>query len=423
MNFKDQNNSDIEFWFDSSGGPEEYTKNNFSGKSPKYYFYGSLNEITLIDIESGAVSYIHENVFDFIEEKLNEEMHNPNGIFVSYLSYDLLGETLKNPEDVKCYPDFFCAYFETFSLQPQIHTSQCLQVLSSPNSSQYSLNSNMTDEEYLNKVRRVKEEIKAGNVYQVNLTRAYNVQATVDCKREQFRELDLYLRLRKESPNPFGGYFKTPFLSILSSSPEEFIYINNFFSKSRFIRTRPIKGTLEKSTYTVDEKNSAENIMIVDLERNDLSKICKPNTVKVSKLLDVERYKHLNHVVSTVCGVLRDNISLRSIFEATFPSGSITGAPKIAAMNLIHELEPSLRGAYTGSFGYIKTNGEINFNILIRTIFIEHRADSVNGIKMLKFNVGGGIVADSVAEYELEEIKLKSIGILNSVCTDDSKIP
>ena len=164
--------------------------------------------------------------------------------------------------------------------------------------------------------------------------------------------------------------------------------------------------------FDIEMKNQAANIMIVDRERNDLGRICEYGSVTAKKLLDIESYKHLNHVVSTVEGTLRSEVGLRQIFEAMFPSGSITGAPKIAAMKLINKIEPTKRGAYTGSFGYIKTDGTMNFNILIRTIFIRPIA---LGSCLISFNAGVGIVADSDPESELEEIKLKAKGIIESL--------
>lgn len=378
--------SPVTFWVDSSGGPEEYSKKSFYGENPKYYIYGSLNEVNLVECETGAITFDSVNCFDFLEEKINEEKHNKNGIFVGYFSYDL--------------SDFFFAFFEN----PISNTPPLLLSPSPapPHFGSQILFSNMTDAEYLEKVCKIKEEIKKGNVYQVNLTREYFVE-NAECGMRS-AELELYLRLREASPNPFGCYFKTPFLSILSSSPEEFILV-----KDGMIRTRPIKGTISENEKNIDAKNQAENIMIVDLERNDLGKICEYGSVKAVKLLDLEKYKNLNHVVSTIEGKLKKEIGLRKIFEAMFPSGSITGAPKIAAMKIIDEIEPSKRGTYTGSFGYIKTTGEMNFNILIRTIFIESKN------RKLKFNVGGGIVADSDPVGELEEIKLKAKGIMKAL--------
>lgn len=383
-------NSSISFWLDSSGGPSELCKQSFCGVDPKYYIYGSLNET---------------NCFDFIEEKLKEEKENKEGMFVGYVSYDL---------------DFFFAYFDNvIARRDKVPTKQSHFVTRKEIASVASLSrndmltSNMTDAEYLEKVKLIKEEIKAGNVYQVNLTREYSSEInSVD-------ELELYLKLRETSPNPYGCFFKTPFVTILSSSPEEFLYIepdNRGTGEpgTRTIRTRPIKGTLPRNIFEIDPKNKAENIMIVDLERNDLGKICEYGSVKAAKLLDIESYKHLNHVVSTVEGKLRPNVTLRQIFEALFPGGSITGAPKIAAMKLIDKIEPTKRGAYTGSFGYIKTNGEMNFNILIRTIFVQNLR-MTNDKRRITFNVGGGIVADSDPQAELEEIKLKAKGIMSAL--------
>lgn len=377
------NNAEIAFWVDSSGGPEEYSKNSFYGAQPKYYIYGSLNEVNLVDCESGAITFDTVNCFNFLEEKLQEEKQNKNGIFIGYFSYDL--------------SDFFFAYFDdSKKIKEEIQGERSLKAFEQDIN--LKLLSNMTDDEYLKKVLEIKEEIKKGNVYQVNLTRKYFIESYKD------NELDLYLKLREASPNPYGCYFKTPFLSILSSSPEEFLYVE---PESKIIRTRPIKGTMPLSEKNIDPKNQAENIMIVDLERNDLGKICEYGSVNVKKILEVEPYKHLNQVVSTVEGKLKENASIREIFEAMFPSGSITGAPKIAAMKIINDIEPTKRDAYTGSFGYIKTNGEMKFNILIRTIFIKKY--------ILSFNVGGGIVADSDPHGELEEIKLKAKGIISTL--------
>ncbi len=381
-------NSEISFWIDSSGGPEEYSKNSFFGSEPKYYFYGSLNEVNFVDCESGAITFDLMNCFDFLEEKIKEEKNNKDGIFIGYFAYDL--------------KDFFFAYFENVSR----HCEEHLRPGNLDNDRKIAtlaLRSNMTDLEYLDKVKKIKEEIKKGNVYQANLTREYTAELN------ELDELELYLKLREVSPNPYGCYFKTPFLSILSSSPEEFIYIKN-----DIIRTRPIKGTLSEGEVNIDPKNQAENIMIVDLERNDLGRVCEYGSVKVNKILQVEEYKNLNHVVSTIEGKLKKGITLNQIFSAMFPGGSITGAPKISAMNIIDEMEPTNRGAYTGSFGYIKTTGEMNFNILIRTIFIK-AINQDSSLRKLTFNVGGGIVADSDPHAELEEIKLKAKGIMSSL--------
>ncbi|OGI10779.1 MAG: hypothetical protein A3I68_08980 [Candidatus Melainabacteria bacterium RIFCSPLOWO2_02_FULL_35_15] len=386
--------SPVSFWIDSSGGPKDLCKNSFYGLNPKYYIYGSLNKINFVNCyrDIPLECLYRMSCFDFLEEKIKEEKNNPNGIFAGYFAYDL--------------SDFFFAYFdncyscESRSLDRVTCKEQGLDSCFHGNDkTNLHLTSNMSDSEYLKKVKQIKEEIKAGNVYQVNLTREYSVEL------KNINDLKLYLKLRSVSPNPYGCYFKTPFVSILSSSPEEFLYID---SQTKYIRTRPIKGTLSKNVFEIDPKNQAENIMIVDLERNDLGRICEYGSVKAKKLLEIESYKHLNHVVSTVEGKLKPDIKLKEIFEAMFPSGSITGAPKISAMKLIEKIEPTKRKAYTGSFGYIKTDGTMNFNILIRTIFVSEGR--------IVFNIGGGIVADSSPEGELEEINLKAKGIMNALC-------
>lgn len=390
---------DISFWIDSSGGPGNLCNNSFYGKSPKYYIYGSIDDVVLKDLETGAVVFESGNCFDFLEEKINDESHNEDGIFVGYISYDLYQQSsLKKCNTTVSYPNFFFAYFEnSVSAPSKIETTKIGSNINSK------LNSNMTDGEYLEKVKEIKEEIKKGNVYQANLTREYFLKDSGN----KVDDLEIYLKLREASPNPYGCFFKTPFISILSSSPEEFIYLSPSNNSPRKIRTRPIKGTLPLDSKEVDFKNKAENIMIVDLERNDLGRICNYNSIEVKNLLEVESYKHLNHVVSTIEGDLKNDIGLKEIFNAIFPGGSITGAPKIAAIKLIDKLEPTSRGAYTGTFGYIRTNGEMNFNILIRTIFCQ---DST-----LKFNVGGGIIADSDPENELEEIRIKAKGIIDTL--------
>ncbi len=431
--------SSVSFWVDSSGGPKELCKNSFYGTNPKYYIYGSLNEVNLQDCENSTITFAKENCFDFLEEKIKEEKNNPNGMFVGYFAYDL--------------SDFFFAYFDkTFDViarKDEVLTKQSRSLVHEPlgiasglrprnDMKHLHLTSNMSDSEYLKKVNQIKAEIKAGNVYQVNLTREYSIEI------KDVDDLELYLKLRAASPNPYGCYFKTPFVSILSSSPEEFLYAD---LKKGYIRTRPIKGTLSKDTFEIDLKNQAENIMIVDLERNDLGRICEYGSIKAKKLLEIESYKHLNHVVSTVEGKLKKEVKLKNIFEALFPGGSITGAPKIAAMKLIEKIEPTKRGAYTGTFGYIKTNGTMNFNILIRTIFIQrelslrakrsnlimsitkarllrstrsagagwHSVPPRNDAFCITFNIGGGIVADSDPMTELEEINLKAEGIINTL--------
>lgn len=255
------------------------------------------------------------------------------------------------------------------------------------------LSSNFTAEAYLEMVGRAIEYILAGDIFQVNLAQRLAVPAHVD-------SLTLYRRLRTVNPAPYAGYFDFGGGQLLSASPECFLRVNG-----RQVQTRPIKGTRprtgvpEVDRQTVAElasarKDRAENIMITDLLRNDLSRVCEPQSVTVPALCRVEEYATVYHLVSVIEGRLAAGYDVFDLLAACFPGGSVTGAPKIRAMEIIAELEPHVRGPYCGSLGYIGVNGKAEFNILIRTI-LGH-----NGRWL--FSVGGGILArsDPLAEYE-----------------------
>lgn len=256
------------------------------------------------------------------------------------------------------------------------------------------ITANFSKEEYLKAVQKVRNYIKQGEVYEVNLTQRMQSPIT----RSTY---EIFKDLRHTNPAPFAAFMDLEDFSIISSSPERFIKI-----KDRTIETRPIKGTIRRGKnkkedeknklfLTNSEKDKAENLMIVDLERNDLSKICKPKTVKVTELFKIEEYPTVFHLVSSIIGKLKKDASIVDCLKATFPGGSITGAPKIRSMEIIDELEPNLRNIYTGSIGYIGYDGNVDLNIVIRTIVIkENRA---------YFGVGGAITWDSEEEAEYIE--------------------
>jgi len=257
-----------------------------------------------------------------------------------------------------------------------------------------SLISNFTKESYCNMVEEAREYIRNGDIYQVNLSQRFKTQITRG-------PLDIYKSLRSYSPAPFSAYMSFDDIKVLSNSPERFIKING-----RNIETRPIKGTRPRgknsdedinlqSELLNSEKDRAELTMIVDLERNDLGKVCKIGTVEVEQLLKLEKYATVLHLVSEVKGTLKDDVDVIDCIRGAFPGGSITGAPKVRAMEIIDELEPIKRGVYTGSIGYIDFNGNSDLNIAIRTIIIKDSEAF--------FNVGGGIVWDSVPEKEYQE--------------------
>ncbi|MDR3405638.1 MAG: aminodeoxychorismate synthase component I [Chthoniobacter sp.] len=261
----------------------------------------------------------------------------------------------------------------------------------------------MTREEFCRRVARAQEYIAAGDIYQVNL--AHRFAAAWDGDAFAF-----YEALRHYSPAPFAAFLELDDRAILSTSPESFLKMSG-----RAIRTRPIKGTRPRraeanadalSAYDLrnSAKETAELVMITDLERNDLGAICEYGSVHVKELLKLESYEHVFHLVSTVEGRLREEVDHVAALRACFPGGSITGAPKKRAREIIAELEPEPRGIYTGALGWFGFNGESQFNIVIRTVVVE------NGC--VHFHVGAGIVADSVPEKEWQETLDKAAGIL-----------
>jgi para-aminobenzoate synthetase component I len=254
-------------------------------------------------------------------------------------------------------------------------------------------------EAYLAAIRRVQKYILAGDVYQVNLTQRFYADIGAASTWE------LYKRLMAINPAPFAGYLKFGETAILSASPERFLRV-----RGQRVETCPIKGTVRRGTTAEDDeaqrqwllasaKNRAELAMIVDLMRNDLGRVCRPGSIRVEEFPRLESFASVHHLVATVVGELDPRRSVVDLISASFPGGSITGAPKIRAMEIIEELEPVRRGIFTGAIGYLGFNGVSDLNIAIRTMLVK------NGRAFIQ--VGGGIVADSVAEEEYEECLLK----------------
>ena len=261
----------------------------------------------------------------------------------------------------------------------------------------------MSRETYEEGVRKIHEYIAAGDIYQVNLTQKFTAEV------QGGSLFPLYSYLRDNTPSPLAVWMQLAEREVLSSSPETFLRMSG-----RSIETRPIKGTRprfndpEKDAASArelleSEKETAELIMITDLERNDLGKICDFGSVRVADMLALEKLEQVYHLVSTVTGTLREEIDHLAALEACFPGGSITGAPKKRAMEIITELEPEPRGLYTGAVGYIGFNGETQLNIPIRTLVREEGE--------LHYHVGAGIVSDSAPAAEYEETLQKAKGI------------
>jgi anthranilate synthase component I len=256
---------------------------------------------------------------------------------------------------------------------------------------------------YLERVVRAKEYVRAGDIYQANLSRAWSVRLDASAGA-------LYERLCAANPAPFAALAQYQGVAILSSSPERLVRVDG-----RQVDTRPIAGTrprsrrpeaesAEMSELAAHPKERAEHIMLIDLERNDLGRVCEPGTVWVDELMSIESYQHVHHIVSNVSGVLRADVTPVGAIRAVFPGGTITGCPKFRCMQIIAELEGEGRGAYTGSLGYLTRDGRLDLNILIRTMSLQGRA--------LSFRAGAGIVADSDPQRELEETRAKARGLL-----------
>lgn len=267
--------------------------------------------------------------------------------------------------------------------------------------------SNFTREQYLRTVERVIEYIRAGDIFQANLSQ----QLEADFPGTA---MQLFLSVRESNAAPFSGLLQADDFAVVSASPERFLRV----SGGRFVETRPIKGTRRRhrfplaDLYTTEdlvtsEKDRAENVMIVDLLRNDLSRVCLPGTVKVTGVCEVEVFETVQHLVSTVVGELRSNCDLWDLLSACFPGGSITGAPKIRAMQIITELERCERGPYCGSLFCLGPGGNFDSSILIRTFLLR------SGVA--QFPAGGGVVADSDPAAEYEETLHKASGMLKSL--------
>jgi len=268
------------------------------------------------------------------------------------------------------------------------------------------LMSNFDRPGYIQAVQRVVRYIHAGDIFQANLSQQFSAPATMTAA-------ELYGRLAAVNPAPFAAYYDAGSFQVISASPERFLQLSG-----SEVETRPIKGTrarragVEADLFTRDElreseKDRAENVMIVDLLRNDLSRVCRPRSIRVPQLCGVETYETVQHLVSEVRGTLRPGLDFFDLLAATFPGGSITGAPKIRAMEIITELEQVPRGPYCGTMFYLGFNGEADSSILIRTF--TRTGD------MLRFPAGGGITAQSDPESEYNETLHKVEGLLRAL--------
>jgi anthranilate synthase component 1 len=264
---------------------------------------------------------------------------------------------------------------------------------------------------YRNSLRRIHDYIREGDIFQANLSRLWQVEldSAVD-------PAALYARLRDVNPSPFAALVRHKDAAIISSSPERLVLVQDGIAE-----TRPIAGTHPRdddqkrdhelsSQLLGHPKERAEHVMLIDLERNDLGRVCVPGSIRVEDRMVLESYRTVHHIVSSIRGELQAGMSVRDVIHAVFPGGTITGCPKVRCMQIISELEGQARGAYTGSLGYVSDHGRIDLNILIRTLTLQG--------KRIQFRAGAGIVSDSIIEKELNETRHKARGMLNAFSAD-----
>jgi len=448
--------SPYSFFLDSALPSEKLSGFSFMGAEPFLIFQSKKNRITLDRITSretlkGNPFLVLKDLFKTFKRDPGESPFPFNGGGVGYFSYDLkdFNEHLPDraTDDVNI-PDCMVAFYDTIlafdhlrreysiissgerrgyenlknkvmvakrhrkiGTEPYFYGDNKRKIGLCPYFPPSRLESNFTKAEYIKTVKKAKEYIKAGDIYQVNLSQRF--KTTLDT--EPFW---LYEILRTINPAPFASFLDFGDVKILSSSPERFLK-----KSGRFIETCPIKGTRPRGKSPTDDtrlknellrsaKDRAENLMIIDLERNDLGRISEYGSVRVAEFMACEKYASVFHLVSTVQGKLRKNIDAIDCMTNCFPGGSITGAPKIRSMEIIEELEPVKRSVYTGAIGYIGFDGNMDTSIAIRTLLAK------DGV--VYFHAGGGIVYDSDPEQEYQETLDKAKALIEAISYEDS---
>jgi len=439
------------FFLDSGMDPHKLGRYSFIGSKPFLVMSSRGTEITLVHGDQREVQ--HGNPFDTLGKLLKMYKLEPHpapvpflGGAVGYLSYDLCHFIERLPStaiDDLQFPESYFAFYDAIlafdHLEGRVYLvatgfpeleedqrlrrarmrledmkdwlcsalpAQELRFEPTEESGDILLESNFTPDEYVRTVDRVRQYIAAGDVFQVNLSQRFEANLAMS-------PYELFRQLRKANPAPFASYLNFDAVTIVSASPERFLRV-----QGEVVETRPVKGTRPRGRDPVEDeslaqellhsiKDRAENIMIVDLERNDLGRVCRYGTVKVTELAILETFPTVFHLTSTIVGRLCQGKSNIDLLKATFPGGSITGAPKVRAMEIIDELEPTKRSVYTGSIGYLSFTGDLDINIVIRTLLIKEGK--------AYFQVGGGIVYDSDPEAEYAETLDKAKALIQAL--------
>ncbi len=443
------------FFLDSGMNLYSLGRYSFMGSKPFLIFKSKGNHIEVIEagdrkLHTGNPFYLLRDILSHYRVDCPPELPPFLGGAVGYFGYDLCHFIERLPSrsvDDLSLPDCYLAFYDAVlifdrlknkiyisscgfeedggkhlkELKSKLLSGRCDQAPYSPTSGDgpgsasrqkmVSTASNFTKEGYLNAVRRAKDYIGKGDIYQVNLSQRFSADFSTP-------PYELYKRLRSINPAPFASFLNFDGVAIVGASPERFLRL-----RGGKVETRPMKGTrprgksLEEDSKLREEllqseKDKAELVMIVDLERNDLGKVCEYGSVQVTESRTLEPYATVFQTTATIEGRLREGKDSVDLLKATFPGGSITGAPKVRAMEIIDELEPTKRGIYTGSIGYLSFSGALDLNIVIRTFILKDgRA---------YFQVGGGIVADSCPEAEYKETLDKAKALFLAVSEEEN---
>jgi len=398
--------------------------NNFKTTDPLNYLKKLLTEnqlihdISLPRLSGGAIGYIAYDYIKRIEKIYSRKkpgLSLPELYFIFpkiIISFDHLRQKIKiirivNPKEKIKYKDA-CREIEKY-----------IKKLSAPiliepvRSKSGIIKSNTSKHKFINAVKKAKKYIIDGDIIQTVLSQ----QLRVEFKGEPF---EIYRALRILNPSPYMYYFNLGKMKIIGASPEILVRLENNIANLRPIAgTRPRGKCIQEdrklqNELLNDEKEKAEHLMLVDLGRNDLGRVCSYGSVKITKFMSIEKYSHVMHIVSDIIGKVRHNADAFDLFKATFPAGTVTGAPKIRAMDIIEEIESSKRGLYAGAVGYFDYNGNMDFAINIRTIIMKGKDAYIQA--------GAGIVADSIPEKEYEETLNKARGLLKAIEMAANKI-
>jgi len=411
------------FLFESLTGPEELSETSIMGFDPEYIVKGYYDKVT-IESRDGSVETVSTDeplvVIKDLVHKTNDQTYRYLGGAVGVINYDAIRLWEKIPKnhsvtepimEFGIYNDGILFdnkqkkslyFYYTKNRVNEIKTSES----KFDKFTLSEITTNLDEDEFAKIVQKAKKYIHDGDIFQVVLSRKFSFEASGDY-------LKVYQKLRSLNPSPYLYHLKMNKKTVIGSSPEMLLRVTN-----EQVETFPIAGTRKISNDVAkneqlrqelinDEKELAEHTMLVDLGRNDIGKVCNYGTVHVNKLMEVKKFSHVQHMVTHVVGELNKNYNMYDAFKAVFPAGTVSGAPKVRAMEIIDELEPESRGSYAGAVGYFSFNGCCDFAIAIRSIF----TDGKNGF----VQAGAGIVSDSIPDNELKETEHKANAMLTAL--------